>query len=210
MPFDAVTLFAYFKVVMIDIVLSGDNVVVIGMAAATLAPELRARAILTGITAAAIIRIIFALLATQLLTIPGLQLLGGLLLLWVCWKMFQELRQHHHIVQSNAEKITDLPRKTLFQAITQIIIADVSMSLDNVLAVAAAARHNVTALVFGLMLSVALMGLGASLVARILGRYRWIGWLGLTLIVYVAITMLYEGADQLLGHALPAIPLLKR
>jgi YjbE family integral membrane protein len=209
MLFDATTLSAYLEIITINIVLSGDNVVVIGMAAATLVPELRAKAILAGIAAATVIRIGFALLATQLLAIPGLQLVGGLLLLWVCWKMYEELRAQDRADHPTADEIAHLPRKTLRQAVTQIIVADVSMSLDNVLAVAGAAKHNITALVFGLVLSVVLMGVAASLVARILDRYRWIAWIGLLIIVYVAVTMLYEGADQLMGHTLPNIPLLK-
>ncbi|MDB5536970.1 MAG: Integral rane protein TerC family [Devosia sp.] len=209
MLFDAATISAYLEIITINVVLSGDNVVVIGMAAATLAPELRSKAILAGIAAATVIRIGFALLATQLLAVPGLQLVGGLLLLWVCWKMYEELRAQDQAEHPTAEEIARLPRKTLRQAVTQIIIADVSMSLDNVLAVAGAAKHNITALVFGLVLSVVLMGLAASLVARILDRYRWIAWIGLLIIVYVAVTMLYEGADQLMGHTLPDIPLLK-
>ncbi|MDB5529377.1 MAG: Integral rane protein TerC family [Devosia sp.] len=209
MLFDATALSAYLEIITINIVLSGDNVVVIGMAAATLAPELRAKAILAGIAAATVIRIGFALLATQLLAIPGLQLVGGLLLLWVCWKMYEELRAQDRADHPTADEIAHLPRKTLRQAVTQIIVADVSMSLDNVLAVAGAAKHNITALVFGLVLSVVLMGVAASLLARILDRYRWIAWIGLLIIVYVAVTMLYEGADQLMGHTLPNIPLLK-
>ncbi|MET3897910.1 YjbE family integral membrane protein [Devosia sp. UYZn731] len=208
MFFDAATISAYLEIITINIVLSGDNVVVIGMAAATLAPELRSKAILAGIAAATVIRIGFAVLATQLLAVPGLQLVGGLLLLWVCWKMYEELREQGQAHAPTAE-VANLPRKTLRQAVTQIIIADVSMSLDNVLAVAGAAKQNITALVFGLVLSVVLMGLTASLVARILDRYRWIAWVGLLIIVYVAATMLYEGADQLMGHTLPNIPLLK-
>jgi YjbE family integral membrane protein len=209
MLFDAATISAYLEIITINIVLSGDNVVVIGMAAATLAPELRSKAILAGIAAATVIRIAFALLATQLLAVPGLQLLGGVLLLWVCWKMYEELREQGLAHAPTADEIANLPRKTLRQAVTQIIVADVSMSLDNVLAVAGAAKQNITALVFGLVLSVVLMGVAASLVAKILERYRWIAWIGLIIIVYVAATMLYEGADQLLGHTLPNIPLLK-
>lgn len=209
MLFDAATLSAYLEIITINIVLSGDNVVVIGMAAASLPAELRSKAILAGIAAATVIRIGFALLATQLLAVPGLQLVGGLLLLWVCWKMYEELREQGQAHAPTADEVANLPRKTLREAVTQIIIADVSMSLDNVLAVAGAAKQNITALVFGLVLSVVLMGLAASLVARILDRYRWIAWVGLLIIVYVAATMLYEGADQLTGHTLPNIPLLK-
>jgi YjbE family integral membrane protein len=200
----------YLQIILINIVLSGDNVVVISMAAATLAPALRHKAIFAGIAAATVIRIIFALVATQLLAFTGLLVAGGLLLLWVCWKMFEELRGNEpdgsDAVPGDA---SGAPQKTLGQAVVQIIVADVSMSLDNVLAVAGAARQNWTALVFGLLLSVVLMGVAASLIARLLARYRWIAWIGLAIIVYVALGMIYSGADQVLGGTLPKIPLLQ-
>ena len=151
-------------------------------------------------------RIGFALIATQLLNITGLLLAGGLLLLWVCWKMYQELRVPHAASDAGASRRSasaDLnadgtvaggaPRKTLRQAVTQIIIADVSMSLDNVLAVAGAAREHPTVLIFGLALSIALMGIAASLIARLLNRHRWIAWVGLLIILYVALHMIWEG-----------------
>jgi YjbE family integral membrane protein len=203
---------AYLQIVFINVVLSGDNVVVISLAAATLAPQLRGKAIFAGIAAATIIRIAFALIATRLLAITGLLLAGGLLLLWVCWKMFLELR-HGDAEARAVEELSDgsgehaaaAPgkEKTLSQAIVQIVVADVSMSLDNVLAVAGAARQNWMALVFGLALSVALMGLAASLIARLLAAYRWIAWIGLAIIVYVALTMLYGGVRDLAGVGLP-------
>ncbi len=168
---------------MIDLVLAGDNAVVIGLAAAGLPPDLRRKAILIGIVAATLMRIGFALIATQLLSITGLLLAGGLLLLWVCWKMYQELRVSHAATRRRRSRrwpSADLnadgtiaggaPRKTLRQAVTQIIIADVSMSLDNVLAVAGAAREHPTVLIFGLALSIALMGIAASLIARLLDQ----------------------------------------
>lgn len=196
---------SFLQVIMIDLVLAGDNAVVIGLAAAGLPPELRRKSILIGIVAATAMRIVFALIATQLLAITGLLLAGGLLLLWVCWKMYQELRAQHSeqaAVEALATEDLDadgtvgaaaVPRKTLRQAVTQIIIADVSMSLDNVLAVAGAAREHPTVLIFGLALSIALMGLAASLIARLLSRYRWIAWLGLLVILYVALHMIWEG-----------------
>jgi YjbE family integral membrane protein len=196
---------AYVQIISINVVLSGDNVVVIGMAAAGLPAELRSKAILSGIVVATLVRVVFALLGTALLKITGLQLAGGLLLLWVCWKMFTELRRE--IGRRRDEAAEDAPplegaavavRKTLPQAITQIAVADVSMSLDNVLAVAGAAKQNVTALVFGLVLSVILMGLAATLVSRLLDRYRWIAWLGLAMIFYVAVDMIYEGGLDLI------------
>ena len=198
---------AYLQVIFIDVVLSGDNAVVIGLAAAGLRLELRRRAIMIGIVAATGIRIAFALAATQLLAITGLLLAGGLLLLWVCWKMYAELRQ---VEDASAGDGAGTGReKTLTQAIVQIVLADVSMSLDNVLAVAGAAREHLSALIFGLILSVVLMGVAASWIARLLHRFRWIAWIGLAIIAYVALAMIYEGADQLLGGHLPHLPLLK-
>ena len=223
MPFglDASALAAFFQVIVIDLVLAGDNAVVIGLAAAGLASGVRQKAILIGIAAATILRIVFALITTQLLALGGgLLIAGALLLLWVCWKMYRELGSHQHEQDAeealaNADLDADgsvsgrAPRKTLGQAVLQIIIADVSMSLDNVLAVAGAAQHHIEALVFGLALSVVMMGVAASLIAGLLNKFRWIAWVGLVIILYVAVKMLYEGADQLLGHTLPMIPLIK-
>ncbi len=197
---------SFLQVIMIDLVLAGDNAVVIGLAAAGLPPELRRKAIVIGIAAATLMRIGFALIATQLLNITGLLLAGGLLLLWVCWKMFEELRVSRKDESDAVESLGDSDldadgsigaagpgRKTLRQAVTQIIIADVSMSLDNVLAVAGAAREHPTVLIFGLALSIALMGLAASLIARLLARHHWIAWIGLLVILYVALHMIWEG-----------------
>src|SRR3712207_2253484 len=197
---------AFLQVIMIDLVLAGDNAVVIGLAAAGLPKEQRNRAILLGIIAATAMRIGFALVTTQLLQIVGLLLAGGILLLWVCWKMWRELRAGHEEEQHAAEEAlagedlnsdgtvaTGAPRKTFAQAAWQIIIADVSMSLDNVLAVAGAAREHPYILAFGLLLSIALMGVAASYIARLLQRYRWIAYVGLAIILYVAIKMIYEG-----------------
>lgn len=194
--FDAAFFTALGQVIMIDLVLAGDNAVVIGLAAAGLPQDLRRRAILIGIAAATALRIVFALVATQLLAITGLLLAGGLLLLWVCWKMFEELRLSHKEGDAAAEALSDAPgapRKTLRQAVTQIIIADVSMSLDNVLAVAGAAHAQPHVLIFGLALSIALMGLAATFIANLLNRHRWIAWVGLLIILYVAAGMIYEG-----------------
>ena len=219
--FTGEALTAFLQVIMIDLVLAGDNAIVIGLAAAGLPKDMRNRAILIGIGAATVMRIGFALITTQLLAITGLLLAGGLLLLWVCWKMYQELSVPEHEHQAAAEAVADAdlnadgtvaagaPRKTLRQAVTQIVIADVSMSLDNVLAVAGAAHEHPEILVFGLILSVALMGLASTFIARLLNRHRWIAWVGLAVILYVALKMVYEGADQLLGHTLPAIPFIK-
>jgi YjbE family integral membrane protein len=209
--FEAAFWSSFAQVIMIDLVLAGDNAVVIGLAAAGLPPELRKKAILIGIIAATAMRIVFALVATQLLAITGLLLAGGLLLLWVCWKMYQELRAHGDedaaVEQLAGQDLnadgtvgsTGAPRKTLRQAVIQIIIADVSMSLDNVLAVAGAAREHPTVLVFGLALSIALMGIAASLIARLLHRHRWIAWIGLLVILYVAGHMIYEGWLEVRG-----------
>ena len=194
--FDAAFFTALGQVIMIDLVLAGDNAVVIGLAAAGLPQDLRRRAILIGIIAATALRIVFALVATQLLAITGLLLAGGLLLLWVCWKMFEELRLSHKEGDTATEALSDAagaPRKTLRQAVTQIIIADVSMSLDNVLAVAGAAHAQPHVLIFGLALSIALMGLAATFIANLLNRHRWIAWVGLLIILYVAAGMIYEG-----------------
>jgi YjbE family integral membrane protein len=194
------SLTALFQVVMIDLVLAGDNAIVIGLAAAGLPEDQRKKAILTGIIAATALRIGFAGITVQLLQIMGLLLAGGLLLLWVCWKMWRELQASHHqpkLHDLSAAAITAdaAPRqKTLGQAIWQITLADVSMSLDNVLAVAGAAREHPMILIFGLALSIALMGLAANFIARQLEKHRWIAYVGLLIILYVAFDMCYRGA----------------
>ena len=215
MPFglDASAFAAFFQVIMIDLVLAGDNAVVIGLAAAGLPADLRRKAILIGIIAATILRICFALITTQLLALGGgLLIAGGLLLLWVCWKMYRELTVPQEQEQEATEALADAdlnadgtiaarsPRKTLGQAVVQIIIADVSMSLDNVLAVAGAARDHTYVLIFGLLLSVALMGVAAALIARVLGKYRWIAYVGLAIILYVALKMIWEGSEEIWPH----------
>jgi YjbE family integral membrane protein len=218
--FTAAGLGALVQVILIDLVLAGDNAVVIGLAAAGLEPTLRKRAILIGIMAATVLRICFALITTQLLSLGGGLLIAGvILLLYVCCKMYRELATHEQeheaeeaLANADLNKdgtIARAPRKTLRDAVIQIVIADVSMSLDNVLAVAGAAQHHFEALIFGLALSVVLMGVAASFIARLLHRFRWIAWLGLAIILFVAVRMLYEGADQVLGHTLPMIPFLK-
>jgi YjbE family integral membrane protein len=199
---------AFLMVIGIDLALAGDNAIVIGLAAAGLPKEQRNKAILLGVLAATVLRIIFALLTTQLLQIVGLLLAGGILLLWVCWKMWRELRTTHEEEVQAEEALEGMdidkdgtvagtaPRKTFGQAATQIVIADVSMSLDNVLAVAGAAREHPYILAFGLLLSIALMGLAASYIARLLQRYRWIAYVGLLIILYVSLKMIYEGAVE--------------
>lgn len=206
---------AFAKVVVIDLVLAGDNAIVIGMAAAGLPKEQRNRAILVGIAAATVLRIAFAIVAVKLLKVVGLVFVGGFLLLWVCWKMWRELHQSHG--RTNAGKaaqakdlntpdsISGQKTKTFYQASMQIVIADISMSLDNVLAVAGAARDHPYVLVAGLMLSVALMGLAASFVARVLGRFPWIAYAGLAIIVYVALDMIYRGTLQMWPNLLGVV-----
>ncbi len=207
------------QVIMIELVLSGDNSLVIGLSAAGLSLELRCKAILIGILAATGLRIGFALITTQLLSLGGgLLIAGGVLLLWVCWKMYRELTVSHEEEHEATEALADAdfnadgsvaakaPKKSLRQAVIQIIIADVSMSLDNVLAVAGAAQHHFEALVFGLALSVVLMGVAATFIARLLHRFRWIAWIGLIMILFVAIRMGLEGLGAFV--AIPEIPLL--
>src|SRR2546422_3600208 len=197
---------ALFQVIIIDLVLAGDNAIVIGLAAAGLPQEQRTKAILIGIGAATALRIVFAGITTQLLRLVGLVFAGGLLLLWVCWKMWRELRASVEQEQEAAEALTGydinangtiaahIPRKTFVQAAGQIIVAYVSMSLDNVLAVAGAAREQPVVLIFGLALSIALMGFAASFIARLLGKHRWVAYVGLLIILYVAFDMCYRGA----------------
>ena len=194
---------AFLKVVIIDLVLAGDNAIVIGLAAAGLSETQRGKAILIGILAATALRILFAVLATQIMQIVGLLLAGGILLLWVCWKMWRELRTFHDTAESDTT-VADAkraPRKTLLQATSQIIVADISMSLDNVLAVAGAAREHPVVLIFGLGLSIAMMGAAASLIARLLQRQRWIAYLGLLMILYVAAEMIFRGATEIVKVA---------
>ena len=217
--FTAEALAALAQVIMIDLVLAGDNAVVIGLAAAGLPADQRSKAILIGIGAATVLRIAFASVTTQLLAIVGLLFAGGVLLLWVCWKMWRELqeqRQHRSEERLAAEALSlnpdgsatanpdghagpipGAPRKTFAQAAWQIVVADVSMSLDNVLAVAGAAREHPYILIFGLILSIALMGLAANFIARLLQRHHWIAYVGLAIILYVALEMVYRGALEL-------------
>jgi YjbE family integral membrane protein len=211
---------AFFQVVFIDLVLAGDNAIVVAMAAAGVDPEHRRKVIIGGIGAAVVLRIIFATVTMQLLDIIGLLFAGGILLLWVCWKLWRELREQR--AEDNAAKMLDEMEpgagdepaggcagstqsvgrsKTIRQAIWQVVVADVSMSLDNVLAVAGAAKEHMSALIFGLALSVVLMGAGAALIARVLQRYHWVGYLGLALIGYVAASMIWRGAYEIYTFA---------
>lgn len=195
--FSAGSIAAFTEVILIDLVLAGDNAIVVGALAAGLPADQRRKVILIGIIAALVLRIGFALAVTQLLQIIGLILAGGLLLLWVAWKMYRELR---HAQQSPGcdeiagdERSGLRPAKSFAAAAWAVALADVSMSLDNVLAVAGAAREHPWVLAMGLVLSVALMGLAANMIAKYIDRYRWIGWIGLAVILWVACNMIYEG-----------------
>ena len=206
---------AFLQVVMIDLTLAGDNAVAVGMAAAGLPPKDRRRAIVLGLSAAVVMLIGFALIAVQLLNIIGLLLAGGILLLWVCWKMWRDLREHTEIAEGEValedatgvsvtegdeEGAAAIPvkRKTLMQALIQILVADISMSLDNVLAVAGVAIHHVWVLAVGLMLSIGLMGVAANLVAKLLNRHPWISYAGVFIVLYVAIMMIYHGGMMMM------------
>lgn len=195
------TVLDFSQIIIADLILSGDNALIIGMAAAGLSPELRNKAILYGMVIAALLRIIFAVVATKLLGIPGLLFIGALLLFWVCWRLYTEIRagideQAEHALEdaSNPKAgYTGPPRRTMAQALISITIADVSMSLDNVLAVAAIADGDTTMLVFGLGLAILLMAFAATIIMRLLARYPWISWLGLLVLIYVAGEMMFRG-----------------
>jgi YjbE family integral membrane protein len=178
------------QVLMIDVMLAGDNAVVIGMAAARVPPAIRAKVIFAGLAAAVLFRLGMAVIAVRLLGIIGLTLAGGVLLLWVAWRFWRDLSRHHpNQVQMDA-------KGSLGRAIFQIVLADISMSLDNVLAVAGAAREHLDVLAIGLLLSVALMGAAAGLIARLLDRFRWISYLGLAVVIYVALSMIWSGSHD--------------
>jgi YjbE family integral membrane protein len=197
---------ALISVIIIDIVLAGDNAIVVGMAAAGLPPQSRRRAIVLGILAATVLRIAFASVTVHLLAIIGLTLAGGVLLLWVSWKMYRDLREGHIIAEPVAADgmppvAAPRQRKTMGQAMLQIVLADVSMSLDNVLAVAGVAHNSATwILVVGLVLSVALMGVASTFIARLLERFPWISWIGLGIITFVALRMIWDGSHEILHH----------
>jgi YjbE family integral membrane protein len=203
----ASALAAFFEILFIDIVLAGDNAIVVGALAAGLPADQRKTVIMIGVLAALVLRIAFALLVTQLLQIVGLVLAGGILLLWVAWRMYRELR---HIGESEGsdevagdEHSGLTPARSFASAAWGVALADVSMSLDNVLAVAGAAREHPYVLVFGLILSVLLMGLAANIIAKYIDRYRWIAWGGLIVILWVACKMIYEGAGHVAPHIAP-------
>ena len=186
-------LVALVQVLMIDIVLAGDNAVVIGLAAGRVPVALRSKVILWGLVAAVVLRVGLAVIAVSLMKVIGLTLAGGIILLWVCWRFWRDISGGAHHEASAPDANTSLKR-----AVLQIVLADVSMSLDNVLAVAGAARDHLDVLVIGLLLSVGLMGAAANLIARLLERYRWISYLGLVIVLYVALTMIWHGGHDVL------------
>ena len=191
------------KIILVDLVLAGDNAIIIGLVAAKFSKDYRRKVVLYGVGVAVILRIVFALITVQLLAIKGLLLVGGLLLLWICWKLWQDLRQPHEpppVPEAvDHTPVANQQNPPLRSAIFQIVVADVSMSLDNVLAVAAVADGDTGLLVFGLALSVVFMTVAAALIADILQKHRWIGWLGLLVILYVGLRMSYDGYVQLFG-----------
>ena len=202
--FDPASVSAFFQILMIDIVLAGDNAIVVGALAAGLPEADRKKVILLGVLAALVLRILFALTVSQLLGIVGLVLAGGLLLLWVAWRMFREL--HHGDESPGSPEIAGdehsgvVARKSFAAAAWSVALADVSMSLDNVLAVAGAAREHPNILVLGLILSVLLMGVASNIIAKYIERYRWIAWIGLTVIVWVAGKMIWDGWHDVHPH----------
>ena len=189
------------QIIFADIILSGDNALVIGMAAAGLAPELRKRAILLGMALAAGLRIFFAVIATYLLAIKGVLLIGGLLLSWVCWRFYKDLREFNSVEdleRAGTDEAGEGGENKLFgRALFTILLADVSMSIDNIVAVAAIARDDTQLLIFGLALAIAMMALFASVIMKIMLRYRWLSYGGLAFLVYLAVVMTYDGAVEL-------------
>ncbi len=199
---DIEALAALASVVVIDVALAGDNAVVVGMAAAGLPRDQQNRVIALGIAAATVLRIGFALGAVQLLAIIGLTLAGGILLLWVAWKMYRDLQQARRLRARSGDAAThaDAPVKTFRQALLRVVVADVSMSLDNILAVAGTARDHFWVLVVGLLLSVGLMGAASTMIARLLDRHAWIAWVGLAIVAVVAVRMIYDGGFEVFRH----------
>ncbi len=201
----AAELSAFFQVILVDLVLAGDNAIVIAMAVASFPARQRAQLLMIGICAATVVRVLFAVATVHLMQIVGLMLAGGLLLLWVCWKLWREIESVRTMQLSPAGIYSGgaaaPPTKTVGKAITQIVVADISMSLDNVLAVAGIARDHTWVLVFGLTLSIAFMGFCATVLARWLQRYHWIAYVGLITILYVAVTMIWDGSMEVVRGA---------
>ena len=196
-------LIALSQIIVIDFVLAGDNAIVVGMAASRVHPSMRARVIFWGVGGAVVLRILFAVVATQLLTIVGLTLAGGILLLWVCWKMYREITLPAPAAHAFAGAMPGggmppaVQTMTFGAALMQIIIADVSMSLDNVLAVAGAAKGDFWILVVGLTIAIAFMALASNYIAKLLARHHWIAWIGLLIVLYVAVEMVWTGSHQI-------------
>ncbi|XDZ65292.1 YjbE family putative metal transport protein [Alphaproteobacteria bacterium LSUCC0684] len=198
LAFDLPTITRIGQIIFADIILSGDNALVIGMAAAGLSPKLRRRAIVFGMAMAAGLRIFFAVIASFLLGIKGILLIGGGLLAWVCWRFYKDLKEFNSGTAATPEEMDETERpNTIGRALITILIADVSMSIDNIVAVAAIARDNTTLLVFGLALAIALMAFFASMIMRIMVRYRWLSYLGLFFLIYLAGVMIYDGMMEL-------------
>lgn len=196
--FDALNVLV--QVIFIDLVLAGDNAIVVGMVASRVPAEMRQKVILAGIGAAVVMRIGFSLITVQLLAIPGLKLVGGLALLWVCWKLYQEIRESAYSDEAlDAEAAQASQFTSLRPAIIQIVVADLTMSIDNVIAIAGVSRDYPMILVFGLALSVAFMIFAATQIAKLLQRYPWIAWVGLALIVWVGVNLIYEDIVHLSG-----------
>lgn len=206
---------ALVQVVLLDLALAGDNAVAVGLAAAALPEKQQRTAIFWGILMALVLRILFAGATIHLLAIKGLLLVGGLLLFWVAWRMWEDLRQHQPVMVGDpvagehaAEVLASGGHapKTFASALFTIILADVSMSLDNVLAVAAVSRHNEAIMAFGLVLSVVLMGVAATVIARIISKHQWIAWVGIIIILFAGARMIWEDGHNLLPAYVPAIP----
>lgn len=212
---EASAITAFLSVVLIDLALAGDNAVAVGLAASGLPREQQRRAIMIGIIMALVLRIVFAGITIQLLGIPGLLLVGGLLLFWVAWRMWDDLRRHQPVMVGEPEKVEHAIEevtshgqhpKTFRTALLTIIIADVSMSLDNVLAVAAVSRHHPYIMAFGLILSVVLMGVAATIIARVIEKYRWIAFVGIIIIIFAGVRMVWEDGHNFLPELIPALP----
>ena len=205
MQFDVATIGDVLQIVFADIILSGDNALVIGMAAAGLAAHQRKKAIAIGMAMAAGMRILFAIIATYLLAIKGILLIGGLLLSWVCWRFYLDLKEFNQASVDTAQSSEtgaapggeEKSEKSFWRALVTILVADISMSIDNIVAVAAIARDNTQLLIFGLALAIALMAFFASLIMRLMVRYRWLSYFGLFFLIYLAVTMLYDGFVEL-------------
>ncbi len=198
-------LIALLNVIMIDVVLAGDNAIVVGIAASRVAPQMRARVIFWGIAGAVALRIMFATVTAQMLTIVGLTFAGGILLLWVCWKMYRQLIGNGSAHAGSQNQAGTLAASMTFgEAVTQVILADVTMSLDNVLAVAGAAKGSFLILSLGLVIGIVLMAVASHFIASLLVRYPWITWIGLLIVVYVALSMIWDGWHQI-GREYPRL-----